>query len=143
LGLKIYFSCSITGGRQYQEFYRIIVQYLEDQGHEILTHHLAEPDATTMDFNIAPADIFQRDMQWLQESDALIAEVSTPSHGVGYEIAIALNRKIPVLCCAQHDICISKILEGNSSKGYYFYRYVDQTDLIKHLANFLSSLKIG
>lgn len=136
--MKIYFSCSITGGRQDQGIYQLIVKYLERRGHEVLTHHLAEPDMSTLDLDISPSEVYRRDMQWLNECAILIAEVSTPSHGVGYEIAIALNRHLPVFCCARQDTRVSKILTGNSSEGYSFYRYTDQSDLENALATFLA-----
>ncbi|MGH9459179.1 MAG: hypothetical protein ACRD2J_16210 [Thermoanaerobaculia bacterium] len=49
-----------------------------------------------------PAAIFARDMAWLEEvareGGALVAEVTTPSLGVGYEIAAARHRfGIPVV----------------------------------------------
>ena len=34
----------------------------------------------------------------MQSADAVVAEVSTPSLGVGYELGIAEKLKIPVLC---------------------------------------------
>jgi hypothetical protein len=47
--------------------------------------------------------IFQRDVLWLEEvagkQGILVAEVSTPSLGVGYEVALARHRyRIPVIC---------------------------------------------
>ena len=48
-------------------------------------------------------EIFERDLRWIEEvaraNGVLIAEVSTPSTGVGYEIATARYRYgIPVIC---------------------------------------------
>ena len=42
--------------------------------------------------------VYERDVNWIQNCDVLIAEVSVPSHGVGYEIGFALNMGKPVLC---------------------------------------------
>ena len=40
-----------------------------------------------------------RDIGWIEESNILVAEVSTPSTGVGYEIATARYRyHMPVIC---------------------------------------------
>lgn len=48
---------------------------------------------------IAPHEIFARDIAWIDESDLVVAEVSVPSNGVGYEIAYARHaRNIPVIC---------------------------------------------
>jgi nucleoside 2-deoxyribosyltransferase len=54
-------------------------------------------------------------MNWLQDCDVVVAEVTTPSHGVGYEIAIALTSGKPVFCCYQQGRKVSKILTGNTS----------------------------
>jgi hypothetical protein len=42
--------------------------------------------------------IHDRDLGWLRDSDYLVAEVTTPSLGVGYEIAKATEWGKPVLC---------------------------------------------
>jgi len=42
--------------------------------------------------------IHDRDLSWLKESDYLVAEVTTPSLGVGYEIGKATEWGKPVLC---------------------------------------------
>ena len=40
--------------------------------------------------------IYEQDTSWLRESDVVIAECSTPSLGVGYEMAYAEKHAIPV-----------------------------------------------
>jgi nucleoside 2-deoxyribosyltransferase len=47
---------------------------------------------------IDPVTVYQRDIAWVEACDVMIAEVSTPSHGVGYEIAYAIGLGRPVLC---------------------------------------------
>jgi len=43
-------------------------------------------------------EIHDRDVAWLMASGAVVAEVTTPSLGVGYEIARAALQGKPVLC---------------------------------------------
>jgi hypothetical protein len=43
-----------------------------------------------------------------------VAEISTPSHGVGYEIAYALEKEKPVICGYQAGKRVSKMLSGNT-----------------------------
>lgn len=43
-------------------------------------------------------DILERDMQWLAQAHVVIAEVTQPSLGVGFEIARAVTLNKPVLC---------------------------------------------
>jgi len=100
--MNIYFSCSITGGRDEEKTYQKLVQTLEENGHIVPTAHLSTPQVVELEEVIDPVETFIRDMKWLREADAIVAEVSTPSHGVGYEIATALNLNKPVFCCFQH-----------------------------------------
>jgi hypothetical protein len=48
--------------------------------------------------DIGDQKIHDRDLSWLRESDYLVAEVTTPSLGVGYEIGKATEWGKPVLC---------------------------------------------
>lgn len=91
--MNIYFSCSITGGRQDQQMYKTITDFLLSAGHTVPTAHLADADILEAEQAISPEQVFLRDCRWVFECDALVAEVSTPSHGVGYEVALALTLK--------------------------------------------------
>ena len=96
--MKIYFACSISGGRKDEKAYQYLVGVLEDLGIDVPTAHIAETGIEVIDGPEDPLDIYQRDVSWIEESDLLVAEVSTPSHGVGYEIGYALSLDKPVLC---------------------------------------------
>ena len=95
----IYFSGSITGGRGDVELYRNVVAALESDGYRVLAgsviaNHIG-PGGDPLD----PCAIFDRDIGWLEQAEILVAEVSMPSTGVGYEIAAARYRyRIPVIC---------------------------------------------
>lgn len=78
--------------------YRRMVQTLESEGHRVLAGSVAAEHVGTGGEDLAAAEIFARDLGWIDEADLVVAEVSTPSHGVGYEIAYARHvRKIPVI----------------------------------------------
>jgi len=49
------------------------------------TEHIIAPDVLAAEKQLTAQDIYQRDVDWLTESDAAIAEISNPSLGVGYE----------------------------------------------------------
>lgn len=112
--MNIYFACSITGGREFEPVYQAIVAALEAEGHVIPTSHLASSEVTGLEKVVSPQDVYQRDIQWIEQADMVIAEVSTPSHGVGYEIAFALSIGKPVLCLYREGRAVSKMLTGNS-----------------------------
>jgi nucleoside 2-deoxyribosyltransferase len=111
--MKIYFACSITGGREEQPIYQKLVDFLLDLGHDVPTAIIAETGIEQIDAVSDPIDIYQRDVNWIRDSHILIAEISTPSHGVGYEIGYALDLGKPVLCLHKADVKVSKMIIGN------------------------------
>jgi nucleoside 2-deoxyribosyltransferase len=111
--MNIYFSCSITGGRSDQPVYQTLVEYMLANGHEVPTAHLSGTDVMQLETAAQPDWVYQRDTTWVQECDVIVAEVSTPSHGVGYEIALGVALGKPVLCCFQTDKRVSKMILGN------------------------------
>ena len=95
----VYFSGSISGGRGDVAFYRRFVEALESDGYRVLAGSVAAEHVSDGGEPFEPSFIFDRDMKWIEEADVLVAEVSTPSTGVGYEIAAArYHYKIPVIC---------------------------------------------
>jgi hypothetical protein len=95
--MKIYFAGAIRGGRQDAALYHEIVRELQKHG-EVLTEHVADTELGVMGQDIGDGKIHDRDLEWLRKADYLVAEVSTPSLGVGYEIGKATEWGKPVLC---------------------------------------------
>lgn len=121
--MKIYFSGSIRGGREYQAWYEYIVSEISKYG-EVLSEFVADKALTsygTMD--LTEEEIYIRDVNLIEDSDIIIADVTTPSLGVGYEIAYAekLGKKI---FCLHHKIegkRISAMITGNKNCKIYPY----------------------
>ena len=63
--MNIYFSCSITGGRQDQQVYHAIVELLLKAGHEVPTAHLSRADVMEKETTIDPAEVYHRDVTWV------------------------------------------------------------------------------
>lgn len=89
MAATIYFSGAITGGREDVPVYRHFVGALEGAGHRVLAGAVASEAVDDGGESHGVRAIFDRDLGWLEEADVLVAEVSTPSHGVGYEIGAA------------------------------------------------------
>ena len=136
--MKIYFSCSLTGGRADEAAYSAIVDELQARGHAVLTAHLARAGVMDEELVADPWAVYERDVAWIGEADVLIAEVSTPSHGVGYEIALALGLRKPVLCCYRQGVRVSKMITGNNSPGLALLAYGDLSQLMLDLHALLS-----
>ncbi len=83
--------------------------------------------------------IYQRDMMWVDACDAMIAEVSAVSHGVGYEISYAHHvRHIPILMLAHTGTSISTMLVGSGAFSLQYYN--DIADLDGAMTPFLETL---
>ena len=97
--LTIYFAGAISGGRDDAGHYRNIVDALETEGYRVLAGAVAAEHVGSDGEPLDSRAIFERDVAWIADADVLVAEVSKPSTGVGYEIATARYRfEIPVIC---------------------------------------------
>jgi 2'-deoxynucleoside 5'-phosphate N-hydrolase len=135
--MNIYFACSITGGREFESLYQAIVRALEEAGHQVLTAHLAGSDATSVEALLPPEEVYERDVAWIRACDALIAEVSVPSHGVGYEIGYALGIGKPVLALLQEGRKLSKMISGNPDPNLTLSLYRTPPEAIQGIGIFL------
>jgi len=136
--MNIYFACSITGGREFEPVYQAIVRALLEQGHEVPTAHLAESGVMAVEAVIDPNEVYERDVAWIRACDALIAEVSVPSHGVGYEIGLALGIGKPVLALSQEGRKVSKMVSGNPDPALTVKAYKSTRHAIEIVQAFLA-----
>ena len=96
--MKIYFAGAIRAGRDDAPVYGAMITWLRSFG-EVLTEHVGDLAlSSTGDDGPSDRHIHDRDMAWLASSDLVIAEVTTPSLGVGYELGWATALAKPVLC---------------------------------------------
>jgi 2'-deoxynucleoside 5'-phosphate N-hydrolase len=139
--MNIYFACSITGGREFESIYQSLTAALLADGHEIPTAHLAESTVVALEAVVASREVYERDVTWIRIARALIAEVSVPSHGVGYEISFALNEGKPVLCLYQQGRKISKMISGNPHPRLSVQSYRDPPEAINLAREFIKKLE--
>ena len=135
--MNIYFACSITGGRELESAYQQIVAALTADGHEIPTSHLAQSEVMENERALTPQYVYERDVNWIRNCDVLIAEVSVPSHGVGYEIAFALEIGKPVLCIHEQGRRVSKMITGNPNPAIITKSYSTLEEAISLARAFL------
>ena len=138
--MKIYFAGAIRGGRADAEIYLSIIKYMQTKG-QVLTEHVGSSEMKDNgEPNKTDQDIFQRDLEWLQSADIIVAEVTTPSLGVGYELGIAEKLNIPVLCIYRlgEDKRLSAMVAGN--KNFTCNEYESFEGLKTCIDKFLNSL---
>lgn len=139
--MKIYFAGSIRGGREDQARYETILALLREHG-EVLTEHVGDAGLSARGED-SPDDRFihDRDMAWLREATAVVAEVTTPSLGVGYEIGRSVDAGKPVLCLFREDAArvLSAMIAGCTE--IHVIRYREVRELREPLRRFLQMLR--
>ena len=136
--MNIYFACSITGGRSDQHVYQQIVDVLLVDGHHVPTAILATPQVMQLEGVVDPLVVYQRDVDWIEGCDLLVAEVSTPSHGVGYEIGYALGLGKPVLCIHRQGVKVSKMILGNQDPNLCVFEYHNIDEAFVFVRSFIA-----
>jgi len=135
--MDIYFCGSIRGGHSDRELYAEIIDFLGDHG-TVLTEHVGTEDvATTPGDEQSDREIHEQDMAWLRSADAVVAEVTTPSLGVGYELGRAVEWETPTCCLYRPsgEHALSAMVRGNDALRVVEYERPDEVEDV--LATFL------
>jgi hypothetical protein len=136
--MNIYFAGSIRGGEPDREWFQQLIQYIKQYG-RVMTEH-------SFDFSyeeeIKKDDvrIYLTDMGWLKESDAMIAEITAPSLGVGYEIAKAETWGIPILMLYRDTPTRKPSAMLNGNKNLPMIVYNDRNEVFEAIDVFLKEL---
>ena len=125
---NVYFAGSIRAGRTDAGLYQRMIAYIQKTD-RVLTEHVGHPELNLLERGREnDARIYEQDTAWLRESDLLIGECTTPSLGVGYELAYA--EKISVPCYIFYDrkkTQLSAMLTGNAY--FQLYPYEDESEI--------------
>ena len=139
--MKIYFAASIRGGREDQNKYNELIRFLSSKV-EVLTEHVGDSSlGQAGEKDLSDKEIYQRDLEWLESADAVIAEVTNPSLGVGYELGIAEKLGKPVLCLykdSSDDTKLSAMVSGNQKFRTFLYHDLDQAK--EEIVSFIHSV---
>ncbi|KAG9472836.1 hypothetical protein GDO78_016761 [Eleutherodactylus coqui] len=131
--LSVYFCGSIRGGREDLLLYQRIIQLLQRNG-TVLTEHIGRPEISEAGEDAQEYGdkfIHDRDVTWLQQADVVVAEVTQPSLGVGYELgrAVAMNKKILCLFRASSGRVLSAMIRGAENGRSVLVRDYEPQDL--------------
>jgi len=90
--MRIYLACTVRGDRTAIEALRTASARLQACGHEVLTAHLLRDDVEEAESALTSRAVYERDIHWLDACDALVADASGSSFGVGFEVGYILAR---------------------------------------------------
>jgi len=99
--MKIYLSASLSRYRKLLPVTQDIARIIEELGHNIVSKHVVDPKTTAdpkWEESYNPKQLFNREMKRLISSDALVAEVTTPSYGGGFLVEKCVQMKKPLIC---------------------------------------------
>ncbi len=139
--MKIFIAGAIRGGRQLISTYVHIIRFLSSKNYKVISEHVASQDLEQAEAKMTEQEIFEKDTRWIEESDCIIAEVTVPSTGVGYEICHALNCKKPMLCVYKKGANASAMVLGNTSEYITAKPYSDLKELEEIMLDFLEKRK--
>ena len=133
----IYCAGPIRGNLTYQDSFKKIIEYVENLGHSVLTELSGKFSSS---IPLTDAQIYKRDLKWIDGSKVMIAEASGPSLGVGFEISYAIfERKLPVLVLYNSEVQqISAMIMGSDSPLLSVQKYQDEEEMKKIIKQFLT-----
>jgi 2'-deoxynucleoside 5'-phosphate N-hydrolase len=133
----IYCAGPIRGDKQFQSFYKEIIKHVNSLGHTALSE-LNEKFRSAIP--LTDVQIFKRDIKWMKSSDFIIAEVSSASIGVGFEVAYGLyNLKKYVLALSKKgEKPVSAMIAGCDSELLTVKNYSNAEDLKKVITRYIN-----
>lgn len=136
--MRIYFAGSISGGRDDWNTYRGIIALLSNHG-TVLTEHVGDAKISITGEDLDDAYIHDRDLEWLRSCDCVVAEVTRPSLGVGYEIGRATEWGKSVLCLYRPSITprLSAMISGCNKVTLQSYEQLEdlKSIFVDHFSN--------
>jgi len=122
--MKIYFCGSIRGGQQDLAIYASMIKALRKWG-TVLTEDVGQAHSPETDPGTKDKWIHDRDVDWLHEADVVVAEVTQPSLGVGYEIGMARSLKKPITCLYRPSCgrLLSAMIRGAEADNFQVIDY--------------------
>lgn len=138
--MKIHFFGSLSGnetGKRDRTNYERIVEAIEKLGHKIVTKHYITKKVPEVlqETSKQHEDYFRNMIDWIKSADVVVAEVTKPEIGTGYEVSLAVNY-------------LNKPLIALYTQGRFSPIFIGQnSDKVQHLEydseNILSVIKLA
>ena len=120
--MKVYLSAPMIANRALDRA-MLIAKAITDSGHTITSPWVPGP-IESRDRRVV--DVFQRDKEATEESDAIVADVTEPSIGVGMELMAAYIAKKRIVIVAKKGRVTSRMLSHMDRKETVEYDSEDE-----------------
>lgn len=136
----IYCALPINGDKKFFSFHEELVNHLSSLGHTPLCELNSKFKSS---IPLSPSQIFRRNIKWIESSELFIAELSSPSIGVGFEISYALyrRRKSVLALTFKEAEYVSTIISGCSSEFLTRQIYSSTEELKKLVTKFIANFQ--
>jgi 2'-deoxynucleoside 5'-phosphate N-hydrolase len=141
--VTIYLAFTVRGNRGTLAAARALSDLLQRRGHRVLTTHLLADDADAAEGALTERQVYERDIQWLESADLLIAEASGSSYGVGFEVGYVLGRasqtrqRVLLLFDAARRPAISRLICGTVHPACAVREYSTVEELTRIVEDYL------
>jgi nucleoside 2-deoxyribosyltransferase len=108
----------------------------------VISEHVAAEGLEKVEAKMTEQEIYEKDANWIEESDRVVADITVPSIGVGYEICHAVKHQKPVLCVYQEGTNASAMVLGNSTGYVTAKSYSNKKQLEEILLEFLNCREV-
>ncbi|RLF07358.1 MAG: hypothetical protein DRJ64_03130 [Thermoprotei archaeon] len=141
--IKVYYAAAMLGDRSNLFDNKIIFKGLEKRGYSLLTEFVID-DTLDIFKGRTPREIFERDIERLDISDVLVADISFPSTGVGFEIAYGLlkNKKVIAICREDRIQSASALIRGITWDNFILVSYRTPEEAIEKIDNIIRELEL-
>ncbi len=106
--MRVYVAVPLTHRRDIKRAQQIC-EFLTNKDIEVASPWVAENDPKQ---GLDEKNVYDRDVLAVAASDAVIAEVSAPSFGIGMELMVAVSSGIPIACLHEKETDISWMVLG-------------------------------
>jgi 2'-deoxynucleoside 5'-phosphate N-hydrolase len=144
--MMIYLACTIRGNRDGLATARLLCELVQRDGHDVVTTHLLSDNVEEVESALTEREVYERDINWLDCCDLLVAEASGSSYGVGFEIGYVLGRsagtgqRVLLLFDTARRTRISRLIAGNTHPGCTVYGYANHDDLERFVTAYFRAI---
>lgn len=140
--MKVYFTSSLRGKKEFGQAYRHIVKLLKESGFKVYADHILKTDPTkpSTQSHEEAVKAYKHLNNLRNKSDLLVVEASYPSLGVGHEISLALDANKPVVVTYKQGNS-PRLLEGTQDDRLFLISYKTKEDLDGKLVKAVNKAK--
>jgi nucleoside 2-deoxyribosyltransferase len=132
---NVYLSVPLVANRDMRTAL-VIAGVIKSSGHELISPWVINKDPND---GLTEAGVFERDTKAVMRCDKIVADVSTPSLGVGMEVMLAHTLEKQVICAYRQGTRVSWMVKG--LPGAMLIEFRDEADLEEKLLIELSGKK--